>query len=329
MKVLFIGGTGIISSACSKHALANGIDLYHLNRGESKSIRPIEGVKTLIADVRKPEEVAQVIQGHHFDAVVDWIAFVPEHIENDIRLFRDKTDQYVFISTAALYQTPPEKLPITEETKLENPVWEYARNKIACEEKLRAEFIQSGFPYTIVRPSHTYDKTLIPMQGGYTILKRMMDGLPVVVHGDGASIWTLTHNQDFAKGLIGLLGKKQAINEAYHITSDEWQSWDTIFKTMARALGVEPDLVHIPSEKIATYDRDIGDSLLGDKTHSMIFDNSKIKALVPDFKAEIPFEQGAQEIAAWYQANPLGLEIDQRLNDLMEQMISDSRFGSK
>ncbi len=325
MKVLFIGGTGIISSACSVLAVDRGIDLYHLNRGESSSIRPITGVKTLKADIRNPEEVEPVIQGHHFDAVVDWIAFVPEHIENDIRLFRDKTDQYMFISTSALYQTPPEKLPITEDTPRENPVWEYARNKIACEDRLKAEYAATGFPYTIVRPSHTYDKTLIPMQGGYTLLWRMMQGLPVVVHGDGASIWTLTHNTDFAKGLIGLLGKPKAIDEAYHITSDEWQSWDTIFKTMARALGVKPDLVHIPSEKIATYDREIGDSLLGDKTHSMIFDNSKIKAMVPDFSAEIPFEQGAQEIADWYTVNPMGLKIDERLNTLMEKMIADYR----
>ena len=323
MKVLFIGGTGIISSACSKLALAKGVELYHLNRGESRSIRPISGVKNIVADIRNVAETKAALKNHVFDVVVQWIAFLPEHIRNDIELFADRTDQYVFISSASIYETPPQTLPVTEETPLENPVWEYSRNKIACEDLLRSEFEATGFPATIVRPSHTYDKTLVPLEGGYTTLHRMKEGLPVVVHGDGSSIWTLTHHTDFAKGLVGLLGKSETINQAYHITADEWQSWETIFLKLAKALGVEPKLVHIPSEVIARYDRNMGDSLLGDKTHSMIFDNTKIKALVPEFEAEIPFVQGAQEIVDWFEENPDRQVIDERLNDIMDQIISE------
>jgi nucleoside-diphosphate-sugar epimerase len=321
LKVLFIGGTGIISSACSELAIKKGIDLYHLNRGESAKLRPVSGVKTIKADIRDFSATQLALENHNFDAVVEWIGFVPEHIQTDMELFRNKTKQYVFIGSSAAYQTPPEKLPITEETPLDNPVWEYARNKIACENRLHEAFAKDAFPYTVVRPSHTYDKTLIPLMGAYTTLARMKQGLPVIVHGDGASIWTLTHHIDFAKGLVGLLGKVEAIGQTYHITSDEYLSWENIFLKMARALGVSPNLVHIPSDIIASYDKELGDSLLGDKTHSMIFDNSKIKALVPEFKAEIPFDQGAQEIVDWYASNPDRQIIDERINDLMEKMI--------
>lgn len=323
MKVLFIGGTGVISSASSELAIARGIDLYHLNRGISASKRKIEGVKNIVADIRNFEEAQKALAGYQFDVVVDWIAFEPDHISTDIKLFTGKTNQFVFISSASIYQTPPEKLPVTEETPLHNPVWQYSRNKIACEDRLRHACNETGFRYTIVRPSHTYDKTLIPMQGGYTVIDRLLKGKPVVVHGDGASIWTLTNHRDFAKGLVGLLGKEAAINQAFHITSDEWLSWDTIYKIVARELGVEPKLVHIPSEVIALYDKEIGDSLLGDKTHSMIFDNAKIKAVVPDFKCEIPFEQGAKEMVAWYGADPSRQLVNNRLDALMDRMIAD------
>lgn len=321
MKVLFIGGTGIISSACSEIAVSRGIDLYHLNRGISSDIRKIDGVKTLRADIRNLEESRKAISDHYFDAVVDWIAFEPLHIKNAIKLFTGTTAQYVFISSASAYQTPPEKLPVTEDTLLDNPYWEYSRNKIACEHTLREAYAKDAFPYTIVRPSHTYDKTLLPFEGGYTILHRMKQGLPVVVHGEGTSIWTLTHHTDFAPGLVGLLGKAEAINEAYHITSDEWLSWNTIYEIVAEELGVTPKLVHLPSDIIAGYDKEIGDSLLGDKMHSMIFDNSKIKKLVKDFNAKIPFKQGAGEIVQWYTENPDRQEVDLRLNELMDKMI--------
>lgn len=320
MKVLFIGGTGIISSASSKLAIKKGIDLYHLNRGKSK--RKIEGVKTIIADIHDYEGTKKAIEGHHFDAVVDWIAFEPKHILNDIKLFTGKTNQFVFISSASCYQTPPESLPVTEDTPLYNPIWKYSQDKIACEDVLHEEYRKNGFPHTIVRPSHTYDKTLIPMEGGYTVLDRMKKGLPVVVHGDGTSIWTLTNHRDFAVGLVGLLGKSEAINEAYQITNNELLSWNRIFKAMAKELGVTPNLVHIPSHIIAKYDKDIGDSLLGDKTFSMIFDNTKIKNLVPDFNPQIPFSEGAKEIVQWY-SNPENQIIDENFNELTNKMIED------
>ncbi len=323
MKVLFIGGTGIISSACSELAVSRGIDLYHLNRGKSNSLRPIPGVNTIRADIRNYAETEQALGDHKFDVVVNWIAFTIEHIQSDINMFTKRTKQYIHISTAALYETPPSSLPITEETLRSNPFWEYARNKIAAENLLMEAYKEKGFPYTIVRPSHTYDKTLIPLQGGITALMRMKQGLPVVVHGDGSSIWTLTHHKDFAKGLVGLLGKQEAINQAYHITGDEWLSWDNIFRLMGAAMGVEPNMVHIPSDIIAAYDPVFGEGLLGDKTHSMIFDNSKIKALVPDFSADIPFEQGAKEIVAWYEADAARQIIDPHPNDLFEKMIQD------
>ena len=320
MKVLFIGGTGIISSASSELAISKGMDLYHLNRGKSK--RRIEGVKTITADIRNFEETKKALKGHHFDAVVDWIAFEPEHINSDIELFRDSTNQFVFISSASCYQTPPESLPVTEDTPLFNPIWEYSHNKIACENLLQAEYIKIEFPYTIVRPSHTYDKTLIPMEGGYTVLHRMKQGLPVVVHGDGTSIWTLTHHKDFAVGLVGLLGKQEAINEAYQITNNELLSWNRILLTIAKEMGVKPDLVHIPSDVIAKYNKEIGDSLLGDKTYSMIFDNSKIKKLVPEFNPQIRFSEGAKEIVAWYE-DPENQIVDENFNELTDKMIAD------
>ena len=323
MKVLFIGGTGIISSACSELAVSRGIDLYHLNRGKSASLRPVSGVKTIQADIRNYTETEHALGDHKFDVVVNWIGFTPDQIQADIDMFSSRTDQYVFISSASIYETPPRSLPITEDTVISNPFWEYSRIKIACEDLLRKSYLEQGFPYTIVRPSHTYDKTLIPLQGGITALMRLKQGLPVVVHGDGSSIWTLTHHKDFAKGLVGLLGKEEAVGQAYHITSDEWLSWDNIFRLMGAALGVEPNIIHIPSDLIATYDPVFGEGLLGDKTHTMIFDNSKIKTLVPDYSAEIPFEQGAREIVAWYEADAARQKVDPHLNGLFEKMIQD------
>jgi nucleoside-diphosphate-sugar epimerase len=323
MKVLFIGGTGVISSACSELAISRGIELYHLNRGKSAGIRKVEGVKTIIADIRNFDEIRKALQEYHFDVVVDWIAFEPQHIRNDIKLFSNRTNQFVFISSASIYQTPPEKLPITEDTPLDNPFWQYSRNKIACENILREEYLKSGFPYTIVRPSHTYDKTSIPIVGGFTAFQRMKKGLPVVVHGDGTSVWTLTHHKDFAVGLVGLLGNPATINEAFHITSDEWLSWNNIYTILVGELCVEPHLIHIPSTVIARNDKEIGDGLLGDKTHSMIFDNSKIKRFVPDFNPQISFRQGAKEIVKWYEENEMPQQFDKRINSMMDQIIQD------
>jgi nucleoside-diphosphate-sugar epimerase len=323
MKVLFIGGTGVISSACSKLALAKGYELFHLNRGKTAEIRPVEGVTKLIADARKKEEVEKIIGSHHFDVVVDWIAFDPAHIQQDLELFKGKTDQFIFISTASAYQKPPQKLPVTEDTPLYNPYWEYSRKKIACENMLMEEHQRSGFPCTIVRPSHTYDKTKVPLLCGHTALDRMRKGLPVIVHGEGTSLWTLTHHEDFARGFVGLFGKEEAIGEALHITSDECLSWNNIYNTFADLLGVNAELVYLPSAQIAKYDQDLGDGLLGDKMHSMLFDNTKVKSIVSDFTCNIPFVKGAKEIIQWSTQNKRASWIDNKLNDLMDKMIAD------
>ena len=321
MKVLFIGGTGIISSACSRLALERGIDLHHLNRGRSQSLRAVEGVKVLNGDARDFAAAREALGRHEWDAVVDWISFVPEHLRTAHALFRDRTRQFVFISSASAYQTPPARLPVTEDTPLDNPFWQYSRDKIACEDFLWEAQRRDGFPVTIVRPSHTYDRTVLPMEGGYTTVQRMLDGRPVVVHGDGTSIWTLTHHRDFAKGLVGLLGQHKALGQAYHITSDEWLTWNQIYTLVARAFGVEPRLVHVPSEIIARYDEKMGASLLGDKAHSMLFDNSKVKAVVPDFHCEIPFEEGVQEIAAFYRSRPDCCRVDAAVDATFDRLI--------
>lgn len=303
MKVLFIGGTGIISSACAELALARGIELYLLNRGQSQ--RPTAaGAKLIQADIRQPETVQTALGSQRFDAVVDWIAFTPQQVQTDLEVLAGRTGQYVFISSASAYQKPPGFLPITESTPLHNPFWEYSRNKAACERLLEEAGREKGFPFTIVRPSHTYDRTLFPFHGGYTTVGRMRAGKPVVVHGDGSSLWTLTHHRDFAVGLVGLLGNPHALGQSFHITSDEWLSWDQIYEIMAQAAGVEARLVHVPSDLIAAYDSNWGASLLGDKAHSTIFDNRKIRRLVPEFRPLVPFWQGAREIMAWYDADP-------------------------
>ena len=320
MKVLFIGGTGIISSACSQLAAELGLELYLLNRGQS--VRPVPpGAKLLHADSRDRAALAAALEGHSFDAVVNWIAYTPEQIEADLLSFRGRTRQYVFISSASAYQTPPAQLPVLESTPLSNPHWQYSRDKIACEERLMRAY-REGFPVTIVRPSHTYDRTLLPMDGGYTVVNRMRQGKRVIVHGDGTSLWTLTHHQDFARGFVPLLGNPHAHGESFHITGDELLSWNQIFETVGQAAGVQPQLVHLPSELIAAHDARWGAGLLGDKAHSMIFDNSKIRRLVPDFRATIPFHQGAQEIMAWYDADPARQVVDASLDARMDALIA-------
>jgi nucleoside-diphosphate-sugar epimerase len=323
MKILFIGGTGIISSACTQLAVERGIDLYLLNRGQTTKRGPLpQGVNVLNGDIRDKISARSALGDHQFDAVVNWIAFVPEHINLDLDIFRGRTGQYVFISSASAYQTPPAGLPVTESTILDNPFWEYSRNKIACEELLVGAYREEKFPITIVRPSHTYDKTLLPFDGGYTVVDRMRKGKPVIVHGDGTSLWTLTHHQDFAHAFLGLLGNPQAIGESFHITGDEWLSWNQIYQIVGKAAGVpNPKLVHIPSELIAAYDPNWGAGLVGDKAHSMIFDNTKVKRLVPDYVARIPFAQGAQEIIEWYDADPTRQVIDETVNAMMDRII--------
>ena len=321
MRVLFIGGTGVISSACSRLAVNCGIDLYLLNRGQTA--RPIpEGARVLQGDVRDRASVERALGDTTFDVVTNWINFTPEHVEADIELFRDRTGQYVFISSASAYQKPLSSLPITESTPLHNPFWAYSRAKMACEERLMQAYREDQFPVTIVRPSHTYDRTMVPLLGGYADIDRMRKGKKVIVHGDGTSLWVLTHHEDFAKGFVGLLGNDRAIGHAFHITSDELLTWNQIYAILALAAGVEPQIVHVPSELIAAFDPEVGAGLLGDKAHSVIFDNSKIKRLVPDFAATIPFSQGAKEIVAWFDADPIRQVVDEPTNHLIETIIT-------
>ncbi len=324
MKVLFISGTGVISTACSELALARGIDLYLLNRGQSGKPIP-SGAKVITGDIRRPSEVSAALGEHFFDVVVDWIAFGPEHIEVDLELFRGRTGQFIFISSASAYQTPPNRLPITESTPLHNPVWPYSQAKIAAEERLMRAYRDEGFPMTIVRPSHTYDHTKIPLFGYYTAVDRMRRGLPIVIHGDGTSLWTLTHARDFAQGFVGLLGHPASIGEAFHITSDEWLTWNQIAQIVARAAGTTAEIVHAPSELINAHFPDWGVTLLGDKANNMVFDNSKVKSLVPDFKATIPYARGAEEVMAWYDGDPDRPVVLANANKMIETVIAAVR----
>jgi nucleoside-diphosphate-sugar epimerase len=327
MRVLFVGGTGIISSACSELALERGIELYLLLRGQSP--RPIpKGAKVLRGDIRDAASARKALGDLHFDSVVNWINFVPEHIQADIELFSGKTDQYIFISSASAYKKPVDNWPITESTPLHNPWWQYSRNKIACEELLWKAYRERGFPSVVVRPSHTYDKTLLPFDPyrcGYTVLKRLQQGKPIVVHGDGTTLWVLTHHKDFAKGFVPLLANPKAVGEAFHITSDELLTWDQIFTQVAHAAGVEPKIVHVPSEVIAKEHPDWGAGLLGDKTHSVIFDNTKIKRFAPDYNATIPFARGAQEIVAFYAENPDFEPLNPTIDALMDRFVERFR----
>lgn len=325
LSVLFIGGSGIISSASTRLAVERGLDLTVLNRGES-STRPLpDGVRTLRADIRDPASVREALGDRQFDAVVDWVAFTPEHVRTDVELFTGRTGQYVFISSASAYQTPPSRLPVTESTPLRNPHWQYSRDKIACEDLLVRAYREDGFPATIVRPSHTYDRTLVPLDGGWTSLERMRQGKEVVIHGDGTSLWTLTHHTDFAQGFVPLLGHPRTLGEAFHLTSDDVLTWDQIARALATAAGVEPRIVHVPSDVIASHDPEWGAGLLGDKAHSMVFDNSKLRSVVPGYRAAVPFEQGAREIVEWFDADPARKVVDRDLDALMDRLVDAYR----
>jgi nucleoside-diphosphate-sugar epimerase len=324
LKVLFIGGTGIISSACSALAVEKNIELYLFNRGQTGAIRPIpEQTQVLVGDLHNPQDIARCLDEYSFDVVVNWIAYHPDDIRRDIQSFQGKVGQYIFISSASAYQKPVQQLPITEETPLENPFWEYSRNKAACEQALREAHQNDGFPVTIVRPSHTYDKTMLPFQGGYTFIQRMRQGKPVIIHGDGTSLWVLTHHKDFAKGFVGLLGHPQAIGEAFHITADMLLTWNQIYGYLAEAAGVELKPVYVPSTVINQFDPDWGAGLLGDKSYSVIFDNSKIKRLVPEFEAVIPYAEGSKEIIAWYDRHPEHQVIDPTFDQLVDRIIAE------
>lgn len=324
-KVLFIGGTGTISASASRLAVSRGLELYLLNR-QARGVS-IPGAHTIKADITCPDQVRAALRGHHFDTVVNWINFVPAGIERDIDLFAGVTNQYIFISSASVYQKPSTDYLITESTPLANPHWDYSRNKIACENRLMEEYRNAGFPAVIVRPSLTYDERLIPLVinswgKSYTVVDRIKRGKPVVVPGDGSSLWTITHAQDFAKGIVGLLGNLRSIGHSFHITSDEVLTWDQIYREVGRATGCDPTIVHLTSEQILSFAPDEEGNLLGDKAVSTVFDNSKIKRFVPDFCANIPWAEGVRGSLAWFEAEPGRIEIDSAANELWDRMIA-------
>ncbi|HHT96776.1 MAG TPA: SDR family oxidoreductase [Clostridiales bacterium] len=327
MKILFIGGTGTISTAISKQLIDQGHELYLLNRG-NRNISLPEGYIEIRCDVNDEEVVAEKIKDLDFDVVADFIAFVPEQLERDYRLFKNKTKQFVFISSASAYQKPLADYRVNEGTPLANPYWQYSRDKIACEDYLMKLYRDEGFPITIVRPSHTYDERSVPLgvhgpNGSWSVLKRMLEGKPAIIHGDGTSLWTLTHSSDFAKGFIGLLGNIHAIGEAVQITSDETVTWNQIYQTIADGLGVELNAVHFSSEFLASCsDYDLKGGLIGDKASSVAFDNTKLKRLVPEFVAKIRMDQGIKETVKYILAHPEcqkeDLEFDKWCDKLIE-----------
>ncbi len=322
-RVLFLGGTGVISHASVRLAVERGHQVTVLNRGQS-SVRPVPGGAELIkADVRDPDSLARAVAGHRFDTVCDFLSFTPDQLEQSLQALSGAFGQYIFISSASAYQTPARVLPITEATTLANPYWQYSRDKIACEELLVRRWREQQLPVTIVRPSHTYDRTGTILGGRHTMLKRLLNGQEVIVHGDGTSLWTLTHTTDFAQGFVGLLGHAGALGQAVHITSDEWLTWDEIVGCLARAAGVRPRIVHVPSDAIRAADPDWGDGLLGDKANCTIFDNSLIKRLVPGFACRVPFSVGARQIVSYYTEHPEMLiqdaETEQTISTLLER----------
>jgi nucleoside-diphosphate-sugar epimerase len=328
MKILFIGGSGVISRAATQLTRAAGHELWLLNRGLR---RPIDGVRTIVADLVNPEAARTALQGHTWDVVVQWIAFTPADIRRDLELFRGRTAQYVFISSASVYQKPLSHYLITEATPRANPYWEYSRLKIACEEELEAAHRNTGFPAVIVRPSHTYGEDQVPLvlnawAKSWTTVDRMRRGAPVIIPGDGTSLWTITHNTDFAQGIAGLLGNPATIGQAFHITSDEVLTWNQIFQLTAEAAGVaSPDFVHIPSEFLAACVPAVEGTLLGDKAVSVVFDNSKLKRFVPGFQARTSFAAGIRQTIAWFDANPERKVIDEPTNARWDKLTAAYR----
>jgi nucleoside-diphosphate-sugar epimerase len=325
MKILFIGGSGVISRAATQQTIAAGHELWLLNRGKH---RPIDGARTLVADMTDLEGVRTALRGHTWDVVVQWIAFAPADVRRDIELFRDHKRQYIFISSASIYQKPLAHYLITESTPRANPHWEYSRLKIACEQELEAAHQATGFPGVIVRPSLTYGDDQVPLvlnawNQSWTVVDRMRRGAPVIIPGDGTSLWTITHNTDFAVGLIGLFGNPGTYGHAFQITSDEVLTWNQIFLQTAQAAGVSaPKFVHIPSDFIISCVPAVEGSLLGDKSVSAVFDNTKIKRFVPGFAAITPFAVGIRRTIAWFDANPARKEIDEATNQRWDKLAA-------
>lgn len=327
MKALFIGGTGTISSSITRRALDTGWEVWLLNRG-NRSERACKGAKILKGDINSSEEdIAALVGSMEFDVVVDFIAFVSEQLERDVRLFSGRTRQFIFISSASIYQKPPAYYRIQESTPLYNPLWEYSRNKIACEDFLAKEYQKNGFPMTIIRPSHTYDDRYLPVavhgkKGGWQVVDRIMRGRPVLIHGDGTSLWTLTHAEDFAKAFCGVMGNPFAIGEVFQITSDESLSWNRIYECIGEALGKKPVPFHVTSDFLSQCDPEYAGTLLGDKAHSVVFDNAKIKRLVPDFAASIRFDEGARRCVRYLQDNPSAQVSDPEFDSFCDKIIA-------
>ncbi|MDD3230641.1 MAG: SDR family oxidoreductase [Oscillospiraceae bacterium] len=308
MRVLLIGGTGVISSAVSARAVQKGFELFLLNRGNRTAVVP-KGAKEIIADIHDEAGTQNALKDQKFDIVADFIGFSPADVERDYRLFRGKTKQYIFISSASAYQKPLTNPRITESTPLANPFWKYSRGKIACEEFLMAQYREEGFPVTIIRPSHTYGNTAVPVaihgkNGSFSVLERIRTGRKVIVPGDGSSLWTVTHNTDFAKAFVGIMGNIHALGETYQITSDESLTWNQIYEIIGSALGIKPRVVHIPSDALALLSPEFRGSLLGDKSNTVLFDNTKIKKAVPDFTATVRFDQGVRQSVAYIYSHP-------------------------
>jgi nucleoside-diphosphate-sugar epimerase len=330
MKVLFVGGTGLISSACASLAVERGIEVFVLNRGSNPD--RARGATQLVADLGDAAATEKALVGHRFDAVVDWIAFTPEDIERDLRLFRDRAEQYFFISSASAYKKPLSDWIIREDTPLANPFWDYSQDKIACEERLLRAYREDGFPVTIIRPSLTYGDTQIPLSMNswelpFTVIARMRKGKPIIVPGDGTALWTITHNSDFARGLVGLLGRRQAIGHAFNIMSDEVLTWDEIYRQTAEAAGVEARFVHIASDFITTCIPDLTGTLIGDKAGSAVFDTTKIKRFVPDFRTSTPYAEGIRRTVAWFDADPARQHVDTEMDAGWDRLIEAYELG--
>lgn len=329
MKALFIGGTGTISTAITKQlATMPEWELYLLNRGNRSDILP-EGVKSIVVDVNDEEAVAEKIKDMKFDVVCDFIGFVKEQLERDYRLFKGKTKQFMYISSASAYQKPLADYRVTEGTPLANPYWEYSRNKITCEDYLMKLYREEGFPVTIIRPSHTYDERSVPMgvhgdMGSYQVIKRMLEGKPVIIHGDGTSLWTMTHNSDFAKGFIGLMGNAHAIGESFQITNDESLTWNQIHETIAKCLDVEFKPYYVPSDFLDAVSKyDFRGGLLGDKSNTVVFDNSKLKHAVPGFVATVRFEQGVRQTLEYVLSHPECQVEDPEFDSFCDNVIAE------
>ena len=330
MRVLFIGGTGNISIAATRLLAEQGVDLTLLNRGQ-KEVALSKGVREIQADIRDRAAAAEALEGEKFDVVVDWVAFVPSHVETDIALFAGSISHYVLISSATVYERPSPFFPTVEEAPLGNAHWQYARDKIACEDRLRREYELRGFPATVVRPSYTYGETWLPtaLEGqDYTIVERIRRGKKIIVPGDGESLWTMTSSTDFARALVGLLGNPEAAGESFHITSDEVLTWNQITGTIAAAAGLEARIAHIPSNLIAVIEPELGPGLLGDKSHSLVFDNSKIKRFVPGWKAKVPFAEGVARSLAWFEADPARKAIDEEWSARLDRIVAAYEAGS-